>query len=259
MVVDQIHRNLRLPATLQEQAQGSDCGQAAVALPDPSGDFPGQRRLRSGQQHIEGDQNGTGADGDGSRRRVRCRGPEIGAKPASPGIRSKKGFQTSPAKLRQGDSVRPGRGLLVEENRQIELRCYPSSEFSGQVGTFGQGQALQRNEGNHVDCPDPGVNAVVKSKIDPLNGDSARVENPFEHGSRLTGHSQNRPVMIPVRVNVQQRTSRVSPQHPSDLVDAVPVPAFADIENAFYEFHECLVPPGPAGPGPPRRPDRSDV
>ena len=92
---------------------------------------------------------------------------------------------------------------------------------------------------------------MVKSKIDPLNGDSARVENPFEHGSGLTGHSQNRPVMIPVRVNVQQRASRVSPQHPSDLVDAVPVPAFADIENAFYELHECLVPPGQAGPGTP--------
>lgn len=71
--VGEVHRDLRPAADLQ--TQGPHGRQPAVALPDLAGNGPRDLYVVRVQVSIEGHEEGSGADGDGSRRGSRPAGP----------------------------------------------------------------------------------------------------------------------------------------------------------------------------------------
>ena len=174
--LDEVARHLRRTADVEAQ-------RPHMASSDGGGDPPGiVDRGRRGQPDVVGHQHRPGPD------RTPARGgmgrPQVGGLPPDLG-------------------QRPLRA--VDQTGQAQFGQAPGREpVPGQQGV-GHGRPGQRHERDHVDHADPGVHALMGTDVQPFN--RGRRHRPGCCLHLGTGQRQHRPVVVHVRVHVEQRTA----------------------------------------------------
>ena len=103
-------------------------------------------------------------------------------------------------------------------------------------GVF-HGRTFEGDEGNHVHGADTGMDALLLRHVDQLYGRVAGRPCALLNGLRRAHEGDHAPVVVAVHVDIEDPYPLNAGDRLDDPVNFFLVPAFAEVGDAFHDFH----------------------
>ena len=141
-----------------------------------------------------------------------------------------------------------GRGL-IQVNRDAQLVGDAPPEPARELNALGQGDALQRDERNHIHGADARVGSAVMSHVDQLGGALRAGQRRLQRRLGRRDKGEHRAVVIGIAVRIEYDHSGNGADGLADGVDDLRPPAVGEIGDALDQGlgHFVLSPRGNRG------------
>src|SRR5215207_191784 len=229
--IGQVHRDLGLAT--HRKAERLHARQPAVALPHLEGYGPGDLDVGGVEVGVEGHEEGSGTDRDGSPVGIQLRWPIVRL-PERIFQASGETLVAAAPDVGQVAPVWGGRGGLVEVDGEAESP-QPLPRPAGEPGRVLERRPFERDEGKHVQRAHAGVLAGLRGEVYLGGAGSGEGDGGLEHGVLLAGERQDAPVVVRVGVDVQHADAGDVAHGLRNARDPGGVPAFAEVGDRFEE------------------------